>query len=439
MIKKLKDNVTFPAVGKIAIGCKVKKALCPSCKKEVHSLKLDDGWYCQVCNTLVSPPAGGQEFQKMLPFFVLPKELKGVLGDRPASLKVIPISRDINKSFPNGYAKWGKSRKGGPLCSGDGEKATRINPNGAKEEVACSENCPELLKKNCKPEGTLFFILPEFNIMSAYTVLTHSEQSIGNIISTLNKLGGLDGVILRNQPCELKIIEKRRKKEETVYYVLDLIPPALSVEDFKKAIALEMSTQDCQIGYELAPELSGGDEGVPEGAIDVTPKTEGNAGVSQVDEAMAKGRGAVRTKISEFVKGAAESGAFDQYILKAYAKELEQLTGSELKGLWEAIAQGSDVVKGVEAQLEIELGRIEAVVNGRAAVRAKILRFIKDTHAADAFESYILKAYGKRLNLFTEPEIRKLWHAIAEGSDFVKEVESLVHELLESAMLARGN
>ncbi len=361
MIKKFKDNVDFKPKGKIGVGCKAAKAYCSACKKNVHALKLDEHFYCQVCNAVLVPAQGAGEFPKMLPFFVVPVDLRGVLGDRPTSLKVIPASKSIDRTFPNCYAKWGKGSRL-PLCLGDGENAVKNMPDGSKVPCACSDECSDRKNKNCKASAALLAVLPEVDIMSAYKVTIHSEQSIGNIMSTLNKLTGPDGSILR-KVCELRIVEKIRKSTETPYYVIEMIPPALSITDFKAAFTLQTS-EDLQIACDSAIlEAGPGDDEIPtevdvEGAAIANAAPGGTSSPvveSNVSEEVKNGRKAVREKMLTLVDGYCAPAAFEAFVLRKYNRPLDEFSEEDLRLLWRAIGKDPEIVEGVKNEMSAML------------------------------------------------------------------------------------
>ncbi len=231
MVKGLEKVIRFDVKGTIKTGYKTVDAHCPICKKDIKAIKPYDNFICPVCGKIVTPASGAKEGLKSTPFFILPMDIKEKLG-KPASLNVIPTYRKIEQTFPTSYAKYAGNKM--IFCSGDGEIAKRYDKNArGKIEMPCSpDTCPDKLNNTCKLTATFYIILPDIDMFNAYKIIPKSPQSIINIASTLNKLKGTDGIINRTI-CELKIVEQKRKDTGTIYYILQLIPPAVSLNEIK--------------------------------------------------------------------------------------------------------------------------------------------------------------------------------------------------------------
>ena len=78
------------------------------------------------------------------------------------------------------------------------------------------------------------------DVFGGYRLVTRSEISIKNIISTLRKLSDKDGNVSRII-YELAIVEKKRVSDGKKYRVLELPPPAMSVNDLME---LKVGDQD---------------------------------------------------------------------------------------------------------------------------------------------------------------------------------------------------
>lgn len=232
MVKGLGETIKFNVKGTIKTGYKTVNAYCPVCKRDIKAIKPYDNFICPVCGKIVIPPSGAKEGLKSTPFFILPKDIKEKFG-KPSSLNIIPAYREIEHTFPTSYTKYAANKM--IFCSGDGETAKRYDKDSKeKKEVPCSpDNCPEKLNNTCKLTATFYVILPDIDMFNAYRIIPKSMQTIINIMSTLNKLKGHDGLINRTI-CELKIIEQKRKETGMTYYILQLLPPAVSLSEIKQ-------------------------------------------------------------------------------------------------------------------------------------------------------------------------------------------------------------
>lgn len=112
---------------------------------------------------------------KDVEYFILPDELKPMLGERPTELNIIfPLSGldengqpDLGGIYPQALKLYGSSK--GLKCIGDGETAKRANDKGVFEDV---DECPCPLfgaKSGCKKVGTLSFFI------------NHSEVPMGGV------------------------------------------------------------------------------------------------------------------------------------------------------------------------------------------------------------------------------------------------------------------
>ncbi len=115
----------FTLRGLVRAGCRAKKAFCSRCKKDVVGLFMNGRCLCAHCGGEVSPRAGEREFTQSLPYFVVPDDIKETIGEKPASLKVVPAFKNINKTIPNSYAFY---TEGGTLfCTCDGVTGKRFD------------------------------------------------------------------------------------------------------------------------------------------------------------------------------------------------------------------------------------------------------------------------------------------------------------------------
>ena len=207
-----------------------KESSCPTCKKEVIGLFLNTGWHCAVCNSEVKPYSNTREYTQSLPYFLVPDDIKGAMGDKPTSIKVIPAFSSLQRVIPNSYAFYTES--GTLYCTCDGLAGKRYDT--AKKQMTpyigpYGDSCGSYNEGRCKMSGVFSFYLPEVDMFCGYRIKTKSSQSISNIISTLMKISDDQGKISR-VVCELRIIEKKRTSDGKRYRVLELIPPAFSLQ-----------------------------------------------------------------------------------------------------------------------------------------------------------------------------------------------------------------
>lgn len=244
MIKKffeLDPTDSFKAKGTIKVGCHAVRCNCTECSGRVIGLKMPgDIYICSRCGKNVVPISGEKEFTTSLPYFIVPDDIKGITGEKPERLKIIPAFRSISRTIPNSYARY--AQNGAIFCTGDGETAKRYDPatKTRSKTVSCSENCQDRKSGACKISGTFYFYLPDVDMFSGYKLITRSENSIRNIISTLRKLSDKDGNISRIV-YELAISEKKRVSDGKTYRVLELLPPAMSANEL---MALKGNEQD---------------------------------------------------------------------------------------------------------------------------------------------------------------------------------------------------
>ncbi len=244
MIKKFCDidlSDSFRVKGSIRFGCHAVRCYCSGCGERAIGLKMPGDMYvCSKCGKNVVPIKGEREFTTSLPYFVVPEDIKSVVGNKPERLRVVPAFRSINRVIPNSYARY--SQNGTIFCTGDGVTAKRYDSatKTRSKVVNCSDECADRKSGTCKASGTFYFYLPDVDVFGGYRLVTRSEISIKNIISTLRKLSDKDGNVSRII-YELAIVEKKRVSDGKKYRVLELLPPAMSVNDLME---LKVGDQD---------------------------------------------------------------------------------------------------------------------------------------------------------------------------------------------------
>jgi hypothetical protein len=353
--------------GRIGLGFKVIKAACNSCKKNVTALKVDEEHYsCPICKGVASPLQGEREFTQSTPYFVLPKDIAalGVFPEKPVSLRVIPAYRELERTIPNSYAKFTSS--GTIFCSGDGVSARRYQKaNGSKGgyiNVPCNSDCPERLNRSCRPSGTFYVILPDVDTFSAYRVNPKSPQSITNIIASLRRLMGREGMISRTI-CELMIVEKKRRESNSTYYVLELSLPAVSLTELQRLGGRALEDQ--------APAVNSVDILPPEAQREVGQQ--GTCEPKDDHDRVRNGRAAVKEKIRKFVDDPYAERALELYACEKFHTDLfADLTVQNLLDLWNSIRKESDVVTRVFfLAKELKYGRVEDLPFGETTQMVK--------------------------------------------------------------------
>jgi hypothetical protein len=150
--------------------------------------------------------AKGVEYPAETEYFVVPDEVKKVYGETPTELDVMLPLNELDAVFPCAYKHYGSGK--GLKCTGDGEKAWRVNADTKEmEEIQCP--CKLLDEKKCHQSGTLNVILPKINVGGVYQIRTGSFNSIVDINSGIDYIKALVG---RVAMVPLKL---RRDKTET--------------------------------------------------------------------------------------------------------------------------------------------------------------------------------------------------------------------------------
>jgi hypothetical protein len=142
--------------------------------------------------------------------FVVDEELHKKLGG--VNLKRIPVQlmfNDIGMNFQSRYSCYtGKTL----WCSGDGESASRLTPEGARENVPCCCGRQEPTykgKDKCKINGSLSVIIDGADrIGGVWKFRTTGYNSTVGIMSSLMMIKTLTGGILCGLPLEMTIQPK---------------------------------------------------------------------------------------------------------------------------------------------------------------------------------------------------------------------------------------
>jgi len=145
----------------------------------------------------------GKTYPVSLDYFVVPDEVKKVYGEKPRKLDIMIPMENRDAFFPQNYKMYGKAK--GLICRGDGETATRVDPQSPElTDIEClGKNC-EYFKDGkeieghmyrCNTIGNLQVILPKIKGLGIYQIDTSSYNSIVNINSCLEMIRGMMGRI----------------------------------------------------------------------------------------------------------------------------------------------------------------------------------------------------------------------------------------------------
>jgi hypothetical protein len=180
MIKKFADIDPFSRFilkGTVKVGCRAIKGMCPTCKRPVIGLKEGDIFHCSRCHTQITPKPGEGEFTQSLPYFLIPEDIKEILGAKPTSLTVVPAYTNLDRTIPNSYARYTRERR--LFCTGDGVTAKRYDPATKRrvDHTPCGDGCADYRKGDCKPSATFYFYLPDVDVLSGFRLMTKSEAT----------------------------------------------------------------------------------------------------------------------------------------------------------------------------------------------------------------------------------------------------------------------
>jgi recombination directionality factor gp3-like protein len=162
-------------------------------------------------------------------------EMMKILGNKPTDIQIMFQYDQIDLNFPHFLAAY----KGSKLyCRGNGDKAIR----DGKEIICDPLTCPIYQRKEgdkkiqCKPQGKLYAILPQKNMIGGvFAFKTTSWESIRNIISSLELISTMTGGILAGLSLKLKLIPTR-----------DQTPTGISV-NYKVAVVYEGKPQELRM------------------------------------------------------------------------------------------------------------------------------------------------------------------------------------------------
>ena len=194
LIKNLLPGL--PERGKIKIGVKGAMMTSRGGKEFQPPQKLDHF----VITTMARGPDGN---------FVRDAELHKQFGEKPTRLPVRLLFDDIGLNFQSRYACF----KGKTLwCSGDGERADRLDDAGKHFQVPCT--CERIARdykgpEKCKINGILSVMIDGAGaIGGVWKFRTTSFNTTVGIMSSLSLLKGITGGVLAGIPLELVLAPK---------------------------------------------------------------------------------------------------------------------------------------------------------------------------------------------------------------------------------------
>ncbi len=164
--------------------------------------------------------AKGLEYPAETDYFVVPDEVKKVYGEKPTELDVMIPLNELESVFPCAYKHYGSSK--GLKCTGDGEKAWRVNEESKEmEEISCP--CHLLDQKKCSQSGTLNVILQKINVGGVYQIRTSSFNSIVDINSGIDYVHAIVGRVAM-VPLKLRreATDTHHDEKKQTHYTLKL-------------------------------------------------------------------------------------------------------------------------------------------------------------------------------------------------------------------------
>lgn len=176
-IKGLSDKRRLPRLGKIRLG-------------------------------MLKTSANGKTYPSEVSHFVVPPEVAKVYGETPTELDIMFPVEDEGTFFPQAYKLYGSSQN--LKCKGDGETATKLDPEtGELTEVPCPCELADT-KGGCGPKGCLMVLLPKVSLGGVYQIDTGSMANMITINSYVDYLRCLIGQVAM-VPLKLRRIEQKLK------------------------------------------------------------------------------------------------------------------------------------------------------------------------------------------------------------------------------------
>lgn len=188
--------------------------------------------------------AKGTEYPEALDYFRIDPEdetlqtlLHDIYGEKPTRLRILLVSDDLERVFPQYLRKYGKS---GQLCKGTGGVDGEGKPKPAlfrlvdkdtgevADDYPCDpDTCEDYQNGRCKRVASFQFVLRDFPALRVWQIDTTSEISISRLNTRLADLAELSRAVGRRTlyagvplvlslgPVQVK--PKGHKKKKTVY------------------------------------------------------------------------------------------------------------------------------------------------------------------------------------------------------------------------------
>ncbi len=230
MIRHLEARARLPRLGVIRLGVKVR--------------------------------TNGKEYPKETSWFVLPDELRKLLGDRPEEIEVLFPSDDISRTFPCDYTRY-EGKLATLKC--DGEEFVEFPKAGGERRGKCQKPADNPYAKcpcGAKAQGRLNVIIlhPEAQL-GIWQVLIGGEQRVADLWMELRFFRQLFGR-LTDLPFLIKreAAESQIRKEDGTRLARTGYPVHVRCREFGVEQALKIRGMD----FKALPELVGTAKALPE-------------------------------------------------------------------------------------------------------------------------------------------------------------------------------
>lgn len=199
----------------------------------------------------------GNEYPSATDYFVVPKVIQDVYGEKPRELDVVFPTDDIGRVAGVSWKNYSAAR--GKVCWGDGTKAVRMidleklprrdrypeysqdeydaaivtkdSTKIERREIACpAKDCVFAKKNACKPVMNLMVLLPKVPGIGIWQLDTGSINSILDVRGGIDLVTRLSGGVLAGIPLKLRLepmeVISPEDQKKKVVFTLKLISPA---------------------------------------------------------------------------------------------------------------------------------------------------------------------------------------------------------------------
>lgn len=182
---------------------------------------------------VVKKSKNGKEYPAEVDYFICPPELLKKLGlpkdAQPKKLNVRLVSEDMEENFPTRLAAY---RASGLFCEGNGVEAMRRNPDDPRKWDRRECPCDLYEKGECKRQGSLFVVIPEYSLGGCWQILTGSFTSIVDVQNGIRYVQKMVGriswvpmVLERIKNIIGHVDPKTKKLHRQTHYTLQLTFP----------------------------------------------------------------------------------------------------------------------------------------------------------------------------------------------------------------------